>query len=155
MERRFSMELEERLVRYASIDTQSDESSPTSPSTSKQFDLLELLVDELCEMGAQDVHLTGYGAVLATVPGTAGRSVPIVAFLAHVDTSPGFNATGVKPIAHRDYDGTEIVLPDDPGAVLHPDDSPYLLQRNEAAGRGRQGGSCNHHGIGPASARFA
>ncbi|HWV23407.1 MAG TPA: peptidase T [Thermomicrobiales bacterium] len=130
MSQRFSSELEERLVRYASIDTKSDESSPTSPSTSKQFDLLELLVNELGEMGAQDVQLTGYGAVLATIPATIDdHTAPTVAFLAHVDTSPGFNASGVKPIVHRDYDGTDIVLPDRPDAVLSPADAPYLGQK--------------------------
>ena len=112
----FHAELEERLVRYARIDTQSDEASPTSPSTSKQFDLLRLLVDELREIGAQDVTLTDYGAVLATIPATVTNQAPTIAFLAHVDTAPAFNATGVKPIVHRNYAGGDIVLPDDPDA---------------------------------------
>ena len=109
-------ELEERFIRYARIDTQADESSATTPSTDKQFDLLNLLVDELREIGAQDVRLTDYGAVLATIPATVASDVPTVAFLAHVDTSPGFSGTGVEPIVHRDYDGGDIVLPDDPDA---------------------------------------
>ena len=66
----FARELEERFVRYARIDTQADAASPTSPSTEKQYDLLNLLVDELNEIGAQDVTLTDYGAVLATIPAT-------------------------------------------------------------------------------------
>ena len=110
----FDRELEERFIRYARIDTQSDESSSTTPSTEKQFDLLRLLVDELREIGAQDVTLTDYGAVLATIPATVAGDAPTVAFLAHVDTSPGFNGTGVEPIVHRGYDGGDIVLPDDP-----------------------------------------
>lgn len=122
----FEKELEERLVRYCEIDTQADEKSPTSPSTEKQFDLLNLLVDELKEIGAQDVELTGYGAVLATIPATVDTQVPTVAFLAHVDTAPAFNATGVKPIVHRHYDGGDIVLPDDLEQVLSPDKFPYL-----------------------------
>ncbi len=125
-EDRFDRELEERFVRYARIDTQSDMSSSTSPSTSIQLDLLNLLVHELNEIGAQDVTLTDYGAVLATIASTAGDDVPTVAFLAHVDTAPGFNATGVVPIVHRSYGGDDIVLPDDPEAVLSPRDSTYL-----------------------------
>jgi hypothetical protein len=72
----FSSEVEERFVRYARIDTQSDEASTTSPSTSKQFDLLRLLVDELRAIGAQEVTLTDYGAVLATLPATVATPVP-------------------------------------------------------------------------------
>ena len=123
---RFDSELEERLVRYARIDTQSDESSPTSPSTEIQLDLLNLLVEELEEIGAQDVRLTDYGAVLATIPATVEGDAPVVGFLAHVDTAPGFNATGVKPIVHRNWDGSDIVLPDDPRMVLSPSQIPYL-----------------------------
>jgi tripeptide aminopeptidase len=125
----FDGELEERLVRYVKIDTQSDEKSPTSPSTEIQYDLLRLLVDELNEIGAQDVRLTDYGAVLATIPATVKGDIPIIAFLAHVDTAPAFNATGVKPIVHRNYDGGDIVLPDAPEQVLSPKAFPYLRQK--------------------------
>ncbi len=125
----FDNELQERLVRYASIDTQSDEKSTTSPSTSVQYDLLNLLVDELETMGAQDVKLTDYGAVLATIPASAVSDAPTIAFLAHVDTAPGFNATGVKPIVHHNYDGGDIVLPDNPESVISPEDSPYLAKK--------------------------
>ena len=97
----FNQELEERLIRYARIDTQADESSTTTPSTEKQFDLLNLLVEELREIGAQDVTLTEYGTVLATIPATADGDHPTVAFLAHVDTSPAFKASDVAPIVHR------------------------------------------------------
>ncbi|HLT20078.1 MAG TPA: peptidase T [Thermomicrobiales bacterium] len=123
---RFDRELEERLVRYARIDTQSDESSPTSPSTEIQLDLLNLLVEELEEIGARDVRLTDYGAVLATIPATVEDGAPVVGFLAHVDTAPGFNASGVKPIVHRNWDGSDIALPDDPRMVLSPEQIPYL-----------------------------
>src|SRR5687768_2207861 len=125
----FDGELEERLVRYARIDTQSDEASAASPSTSKQYDLLKLLVEELQSIGAQDVRLTDYGAVLATIPTTATTSAPTIAFLAHVDTTPAFGGTGVKPIVHRAYAGGDIVLPDDPNAVLSPAHSPYLATK--------------------------
>ncbi len=125
----FDRELEDRFVRYARIDTEADEASPTTPSTSKQFDLLNLLVDELKEIGAQDVALTDYGVVLGTIPATVERKTPTVAFLAHVDTSPGFSGKDVKPIVHHNYDGGTIVLPDDPSKVLSPEEFPYLAAK--------------------------
>jgi tripeptide aminopeptidase len=111
------------------IDTTSDERSPTSPSTEKQYDLLNLLVDELTEIGARDVRLTEYGAVLATIPATVTHPTPTIALLAHVDTSPAFNGTGVKPLVHRNYQGDAIVLPDDPEQKVTPENSPYLKER--------------------------
>ena len=122
----FDAELEERLVRYVRVDTQSDEDSHTTPSTGRQFDLLRLLQDELTSIGAHDVRLTDYAAVLATIPATTSGPVPTIAFLAHVDTAPQFNATGVKPIVHHRYDGGEIVLPDAPEVRLSPARFPYL-----------------------------
>src|SRR5260221_7750737 len=122
----FDNELEARLVRYVQIDTQSEETSTTSPSTAKQYDLLHLLVDELKQMGAAEVRLTDYGTVLATVPATLQGNVPTIGFLAHVDTAPAFNGTGVKPIVHRNYDGGDITLPDDAELVLSPKQFPYL-----------------------------
>ena len=123
----FARETEERLLRYAAIDTQSDETSPTSPSTERQLVLLQLLRDELTTLGAADVTVTPYGTVLATLPGSA--PAPTVAFLAHVDTAPQFNATGVKPRVIRAYDGGTIAFPDDPALTLSPEDSPYLAAR--------------------------
>jgi len=124
MQDNFNQELQDRLVRYAAIDSQSDENSPTSPSTDIQFDMSNLLVKELKEIGAQDVTLTDYGTVLATVPGTVEG--PTVGFLAHVDTAPQFNAAGVKPRVIKGYNGGEITFPDDPDLVLSPKDHPYL-----------------------------
>ena len=125
----FVQELEDRFIRYARIDTQSDESSTTTPSTDKQYDLLNLLVDELHQIGAQDVNLTDYGAVLATIPATTVTNAPVIAFLAHVDTAPAYSGTGVKPIVHRNYNVSDIVLPDDPHVVLSPEQFPYLAQK--------------------------
>jgi tripeptide aminopeptidase len=125
----FTHELEERLVRYVQIDTQSDAASPSSPSTAKQYDLLRPLAAELAALGAQDVRLTDYGAVIATIPATVPGDAPVVAFLAHVDTAPQFSGTGVKPIVHRNYDGRDIVLPDDPRRVLSPNELPYLASK--------------------------
>ena len=121
----FDEELERRFVRYARVDTQSDEASTTTPSTERQFDLLRMLQGELEAIGAQDVRLTEYGVVLATIPATTAVTAPTIAFLAHVDTAPQFNATGVRPIVHRHYDGGEIVLPD-AGVRLSPERFPYL-----------------------------
>lgn len=122
----FARDLEDRLVRYASIDTQSDETSATSPSTACQLDLQRLLVTELQAIGAQDVRLTDYGTVLATIPGTVHHTAPVMGWLAHVDTAPAYAASGVKPVVHRAYDGGAITFPDAPGLVLSPAQSPYL-----------------------------
>lgn len=125
----FDRELEERLVRYVQIDTTADEAATTSPSTAIQYDLLHLLVEELRAIGAQDVRLTDYGAVLATIPATVQGEVPTVAFLAHVDTSPAFSGTGVKPVVHRAYDGGTITFADNAELQLTPDAFPYLASR--------------------------
>ncbi|WP_460273939.1 peptidase T [Celeribacter sp. ULVN23_4] len=123
----FDKSLEDRLVRYAAIDTQSDEDAPGAPSTAIQFDLLRMLERELTDMGASDVEITDYGVVLATIPGTAEG--PTVGFLAHVDTAPQFNATGVKPRVVRGYNGGDITYPDNPDLVLSPAEFPYLAEK--------------------------
>lgn len=127
MSNSFDQELEERLIRYAAIDSQSDADSATAPSTEIQFDMLRLLEQELVEIGAQDVELTDYGVVLATIPGTV--SGPTIGFLAHVDTAPQYNATNVKPRVIRRYNGGEITYPDAPELVLSPEEFPYLAQK--------------------------
>ncbi len=123
----FHTELETRLCRYAAIDSQSDADSRSAPSTACQYDILHLLKCELEEMGAADVTLTDYGTVLATIPGTAPG--PTVGFLAHVDTAPQFNATGVKPRVIKGYNGGAISFPDAPDLSLSPDEFPYLAQK--------------------------
>ncbi|MBY6155793.1 peptidase T [Pseudooceanicola nitratireducens] len=120
----FDRNLEDRLVRYCAVDTQSDADSATAPSTEIQYDLLRMLQAELTEMGAQDVTLTDYGVVLATIPATAEG--PTIGFLAHVDTAPQYNATGVKPRVIRGYNGGDITYPDNAELVLSPTNSPYL-----------------------------
>jgi tripeptide aminopeptidase len=129
MDAALAHELEDRLVRYCVIDTQSDENSPTTPSTGKQFDLLNLLVDELRQLGVSDVTLTAYGAVLGTIPANVEGPAPTIGFLAHVDTSPGFNATDVKPIVHRAWDGSDIRFPDNAELVLTGSEHPYLASK--------------------------
>lgn len=125
----FIADLEDRLVRYCRIDTESCSTSDTTPSTAKQFDLLRLLEKELRAMGAADVMLLPYGALVATVPATVGHAAPVIAFCAHVDTTPQFTGQGVKPIVHRAWDGSDIVLPDDPAQVLSARALPYLATK--------------------------
>jgi tripeptide aminopeptidase len=120
----FHEELKTRLVRYCAIDSQADMDSPSGPSTACQHDMLDLMVSELTEMGAQDVTKTPYGTVIATIPGTAPG--PTIGFLAHVDTAPQFNATGVKPRVIEGYNGGAITYPDDPDLLLDPAAFPYL-----------------------------
>jgi len=128
MRSEFDRELEERLVRYAAIDSQSDENSTTSPSTDIQLDMSRLLVEELQAMGAADVCLTDYGVVLATVPATV-EGAPVMGWCAHVDTAPQFNATGVKPVVHRGYNGGDILFADAPDLKLSPENAPYLGEK--------------------------
>jgi tripeptide aminopeptidase len=123
----FNAELESRLCRYAAIDSQSDADSPSAPSTAIQLDVLRLLKTELEEIGAADVTLTDYGTVLATIPGT--KPGPTVGFLAHVDTAPQFNATGVKPRVIKGYNGGAISFPDAPDLALSPEEFPYLGEK--------------------------
>ncbi len=123
----FDHELETRLTRYAAIDSQSDEASPSAPSTECQLDMLRLLETELNDIGATDVQLTDYGVVLATIPGNTEG--PTVGLLAHVDTAPQFNASGVKPRTIRGYNGGDITFPDAPDLVLSPAEFPYLGEK--------------------------
>jgi tripeptide aminopeptidase len=120
-------EVLERFLRYVRIDTQSDPSSTTYPSTAKQLDLSRLLVDELREIGLGDVELTEHGYVFATVPGTA--EAPVVGLIAHVDTAPSTPGAGVTPIVHRGWAGEPIRLEGDPTQVLDPDDMPGLAEK--------------------------
>jgi tripeptide aminopeptidase len=131
MPEEYLKELEDRFLRYVQIDTQSDEASTEIPSTAKQYDLLRLLADELQSLGAREVVLTEAGYVLATVPATTPASdTPTIAFFAHVDTSPGFSGTNVRPLVHRNYDGAPITFPDNSDLVLSGEDFPYLKSKH-------------------------
>ncbi len=127
-EKRERDRIEERFVRYAKVDTASDHDSPSIPSTAKQLNLQRMLKDELRDLGAEDVQLTDYGCVLATLPSTVENEVPTVALLAHVDTSPDFSGEGVEPLIIRDYDGSPIPLPDAPERVLNEETAPELAE---------------------------
>lgn len=117
----------DRFLRYVTFDTQSSETSTAYPSTPGQLVLLRALVDELQALGVADAAMDAHGYVMATIPATTTKAtVPVIGFVAHVDTSPEMSGAGVRPIVHRAYDGRDLVLPDDPTAVLRVADAPYL-----------------------------
>ena len=116
----------ERFLRYVRVDTQSDIDSPTYPSTAKQLDLGRVLAEELRAAGLEDAELTEHGYVFATLPGSGG---PTVGLIAHMDTSADESGTDVKPQVVRNYDGSDLVLPADPRKVLRPADNPLLAER--------------------------
>jgi tripeptide aminopeptidase len=107
-----------RFIRYVKIDTQSDPKSTTSPSTEKQKNLGKVLVEELLSMGLEDAHLDSYGYVYATIPANSTKNVPVICFCSHMDTSPDCSGLNVKPIIHRNYQGQDLVLPDDESVIL-------------------------------------
>ncbi len=118
--------LKQRLITYAKIDTQSDENSPTTPSTEKQWDLLRLLERELREIGMEDVELDENGYLFATLPANTNKDVPTIGFLAHVDTATDFTGSNVKPQVVENYDGGDIVLNEELNIVLSPEQFPSL-----------------------------
>jgi tripeptide aminopeptidase len=122
----YSFTAAERLMRYVQIDTQSDPLSNTHPTTEKQKDLSRLLVEELQSIGISDAHMDDWGYVYATIPSNTDKDVPVICFCSHVDTAPDASGTDVKPWLHQNYQGADIVLPDDPNIVIRKDDFPYL-----------------------------
>jgi tripeptide aminopeptidase len=126
---KYNFTAKERFLRYVQIDTQSDPQSTTCPSTEKQKDLSRLLVQELKAMGIADAELDEYGYVYATIPANTAKPVPVICYCAHVDTAPDCTGAGVKPLVHPNYDGGNIVLPDDPSQVISPEDQPYLRKK--------------------------
>jgi tripeptide aminopeptidase len=122
----FTHTVTERFLRYVVIDTQSDASSPTCPSTEKQKDLGRLLASELQAMGLADAHLDEHGYVYATIPANTIKKVPVVCFCSHMDTSPDCTGTNVKPRIVRNYRGGDITLPADPVQVIRVADNPEL-----------------------------
>ncbi len=119
----------QRLMKYVQVDTTADPNSNTQPSSMKQKNLSKLLVEELVDLGVTDAQLDEHGYVYATVPSTSNLDVPVICFCAHVDTSPDCSGTDVKPLLHKKWDGTDMVLPDDPTIVISSKNHPYLLER--------------------------
>lgn len=118
----------ERFCRYVRIDTEAKEDAGRYPSSPGQFELGKLLVEELKEIGLADVEQSEFGIVTATIPSTVRKDVPVVAFIAHLDTSPETSGKNVKPVVHENYDGRDLVLPGDPTKVLRPSEEPDLLK---------------------------
>jgi len=116
----------ERFLRYVQIDTQSDPQSSSSPTTEKQKNLSKILAEELKQLGVADAHMDEWGYVYGTIPATSKKKVPVICFCAHVDTAPDCSGTGVKPIVHHNYQGQDIILPDDTTQVLRLNEYPYL-----------------------------
>ncbi|QES88984.1 peptidase T [Rhizosphaericola mali] len=119
--------LVERFLRYVQIDTQSNAESTSTPSTLKQLDLSKVLVSELKEIGLAEVELDEYGYVYATIPSNIeDKNIPTICFCSHVDTAPASSGTNVKPILHKNYDGGDIILPDDTTQIINTSKYPYL-----------------------------
>jgi tripeptide aminopeptidase len=120
----------ERFLRYAKIDTQSKEDQETVPSTRKQFNLANLLANELKELGAANVHVSEFAIVYAQLPGNLpdNTRVPVIGFISHMDTSPAVSGENVTPIIHRNYQGGDIVLPKDKSQVITVAENPGLKE---------------------------
>ncbi len=122
-------EAAERFMRYVQIDTQSDPNSTAHPSTEKQKNLGVMLQQELLAMGIADAQTDEFGYVYATIPAnSAKKNIPVICFCSHVDTAPDCSGYEVKPILHNNYNGEDIVLPDDSTQVLRMSDFPYLKE---------------------------
>ena len=122
----FNHTVTERFLRYVVINTQSDASSPTCPSTEKQKDLGQLLASELKAMGVADAHLDEHGYVYATIPANTEKKVPVICFCSHMDTSPDCTGKNVKPQIVKNYRGDDIALPADPAQVIRVAEHPEL-----------------------------
>lgn len=116
----------ERFLRYVKIDTQSDQTSSSFPSTGKQKELGRILVQELIDIGVEDADMDEYGYVMGTVPSNTLKEVPVLCFCAHMDTSPDCSGKNVKPLVHENYQGEDIILPEDTTQVLNLDNHPDL-----------------------------
>ena len=122
----FTHTVTERFLRYVTVDTQSDPNSPTCPSTDKQKDLGRLLVYELRDVGLSDADMDANDYVYATLPGNTAKTVPVICFCSHMDTSPDCSGTGVKPRVWRNYQGGDITLPGDPSQIIRAAEHPAL-----------------------------
>ena len=119
----------ERFMRYVQVDTQSDPEATCFPSTEKQKDLSKILAEELKAIGLSDVDMDEYGYVYATIPSTTDKNVPVICYCSHMDTAPDCSGKDVKPILHANYQGQDIVLPDDTTQVITTTKYPYLKER--------------------------
>ena len=122
------MTLVERFLKYVSFDTQSDDNSGVTPSTPKQMVFAQYLKNELEDLGLEDIELDEHGYLYATLPAnTDDKEVPVIGFIAHMDTSPDMSGAGVTPRIVHNYDGSDIVLCEEENIVLAPSQFPELL----------------------------
>lgn len=119
----------ERFLRYVQIDTQSDPNATCFPSTEKQKNLGKLLVNELQDLGITNAHMDDFGYVYAYLPSNLSKEVPGIFFCSHMDTSPDCSGNNVKPIIHHNYQGQDLVLPEDPSVVIRLKDHPDLAEQ--------------------------
>ena len=118
-----------RFIRYAKIDTQSNPESNTCPSTEKQKNLGKVLLEELLEMGISDAEMDNFGYVYATIPSNTSKKVPVICFCSHMDTSPDCSGENVNPILHTNYNGTDLILPNDKTQIIKFIEHPALAQQ--------------------------
>ena len=114
-------QLIDRFLSYVKIDTQSDPNSDTTPSTEKQWDLANELVNELEQIGLQDISIDDNAYIMATLPSNVNKKVPVIGFISHFDTTPDFSGTNVNPKIIEDYDGKDIILNKERNIILSPD----------------------------------
>ncbi len=119
----------ERFLRYVQIDTQSDPRSLSSPTTEKQKNLGRILVEELKALGIQEVELDAFGYVYAHIPSNVPHDTPTLCFCSHMDTSPDCSGADVKPLVHANYQGQDLILPDDANVVIRASEHPDLLEQ--------------------------
>lgn len=126
---RYKHTVSERFIRYAKIDTQSDPNSTTVPSTMKQRNLGKLLVEELLTMGITDAEMDHLGYVYATIDSNTTKQVPVICFCSHMDTSPDCSGENVNPVIHTNYNGQDIVLPNDKTQIIKFAEHPALADQ--------------------------
>lgn len=122
--------LEDRFLKYVQIDTTADPNSASFPSSLKQKDLAKVLVKELLEIGLTDAFMDEWGYVFATIPATSSKAnIPTICFCSHMDTAPDCSGTNVKPIVHKNWNGSPIALPDDNTQIINIENHPYLKKK--------------------------
>lgn len=122
--------VETRFLKYVQVDTTADPHSPSFPSSMKQKDLAKILVEELLGLGLKDAEMDEWGYVFATIPSNSPKqNVPTICLCSHMDTAPDCSGTNVKPIVHRQWDGSPIVLPDDNEQVITVEKHKYLKEK--------------------------
>jgi tripeptide aminopeptidase len=122
--------VKDRFIRYVQIDTEADPASTRYPSSAKQLNLAKILKEELNDLGLEAIEMDEWGYVYATIPSNSSNAkTPVICFCSHMDTAPDCSGTNVKPIVHRNYNGADIILPDDPSQVITINQHSYLKEK--------------------------